>query len=103
PFYGSTTDPSCLMRCPDLDLRWYPLADIENPDSILYRLTRSTWCFGPCLSFMLSLIAFFDLKSEWDYFSRRGRIVRLAIMISFVLTLVLAYARLTDMGAWIID
>ena len=103
PFYGSHFDPACIFRCPDLELSWYPLSGIENPDSILYHLARTTFCSGPCISFVLLLLATVELKARWSYFSQHGKVVRLVIFVSFVLAVALAYGRFSDMVAWIID
>jgi hypothetical protein len=88
---------------PDLNIEWYPLSRIENPDSGLYRLTRNTFSFGPCLAFMLGTMLLFDIVPEWGRLSMRQKALRSLAVMSFLSVFILTYANFKEMAAWILD
>jgi hypothetical protein len=102
-FRGSTFDPNCLGRCPDLDVAWYPLWSIEAPGSLLYNLTRLTFSCGPCIGLATLILLSSEIINSWHNTSQRVNITRVAIMLSFVTVLLLTYYNFSDMASWMFD
>ena len=103
PVLGGRYDPNCTFRCPDLDLSWYFLRDIENPDAFLYRLTRLVFTIGPCLEFTLAVFSINELFFTWSRTSSRARAARISILASALLIAILVVANFKFMAHWIFE
>jgi hypothetical protein len=96
PLYGSTR----CAGCPALDLGWYPLmgtrfAGFRAPD-----LAGWLYLGGTCIGPVLLLVLLFDFVANWDFMPRRGKIIRLAISIPYIIVVLMTYVRVGNMGGW---